>query len=258
MSTASPTQPSNSNAGVVICCSLFFLALGAGGFWAYERYLKPRIEKTQVPENPSTVTGQVINETIRTNLNSVRERLHAARAGYKTKENSDKNLLGAVEELLSVSNSAREDCDAIIRACEDIEWELNTAEAAFRANATMFRQRAEGTQDEQMRQVPLRNAERQDAYASDIPRQKKLTSEFLKNIRDTRGQLAESSRTLRGQQIALKVGTNTHEPLALRVDSKMYMRQFEQFLNVVEQYYKGFGPPPPSATSAAAEKQAGG
>lgn len=102
-----------------------------------------------------------------------------------------------------------------------------------------------------MRQVPLRNAERQDAYASDIPRQKKLTSEFLTVLRETRRQLAESSRTLRGQQIALKVGTNTHEPLALRVDSKMYMRQFEQFLNVVEHYYKCFGPPPPSATSAA-------
>lgn len=52
MSTDSPTQPSNSNAGVVFFCSIFFLALGAGGFWAYERYLKPRIEKTQVPGTP--------------------------------------------------------------------------------------------------------------------------------------------------------------------------------------------------------------
>jgi hypothetical protein len=209
------------------------------------------------PENVGDPNASVkkTNEVIRGNLRAIRERLSAARSEYKLNADIGSDLLGATEELLKLSGTARDDCDRMIRAADDIRWDLPRAAIGYKANADRCRLDAERTNDERMRGIHLQTAAMMDRYAAEVPRRMKVTEEFLASAKQTRALLAESERTLRVQWEAMVIGTTGAEKPAVRIETKVYMAQFEQFLSVVERFYREFGEPPPVVASPAAPPQ---
>lgn len=194
---------------------------------------------------PEVQSAKSSSDIIRENLHSVRKLLIALRQGVILKQDADKDLLAAVNELLKLSDSARQDTDAIIRSVEDLLFALPGAEIGYKATAARYVSEAQRITDPRMQKIHLQTAGSLLAEAADVPRRKSVSEEFLRKALDTRRLLAESVYTLQGQKVRIEIDLNAHKRPKLNFDSVTYVKQFEQWIALLEEFEKEFGKPAP-------------
>lgn len=186
-------------------------------------------------DDPRVVQAKSSSEAITAALASVRQRLTAIRGRLEIRP-SENDLAAVVAELKSMTAAARSDCDAVLRAAEDLRAELLYAQESYENAAASFRSRARGYKEPLYQSSTEQMAEQMDRLAEDTPRRAQVAERFIAEVVKARRFLAETNKFLHQTDAAvsmLSVAPDAPRPSPKAEHIRSYLGQF---LDAVERF----------------------
>lgn len=208
----------------------------------------PHASSDDARVNNAKSTSDSINES----LGVIRRRINELRKTYEAKVAAEKDLQKVADQLKLLVTAARGDCDAILRAAEDVRTELRYARGSYQTTADLYRERGQNYRDVNLQGVNFRMADEMDRLANDVPRRVRLTDSFIDQLYETRRFLADTERCLTDTKNALAILSAGPEPVQLSAEARFFRMQLEAFLQVVEEYQQKLFAPAAKKTN---EKQ---
>ncbi|RUL81687.1 hypothetical protein [Tautonia sociabilis] len=187
-------------------------------------------------DDPVVIRSSSTGDAIKDSLAAIHGRLAGLRSAYEEKASIEGDLATVDERLRPLLDAARADCDAILRAAEDLRAQLPIAQAGYASAAASYRQRAEGYRDQDLAEVTRGFAAEFDRLAADTPRRIELTDRFLRELKDAQAFLAETDRCLRDTAAALEVFSAGARAPAVSADARAFRRRLGEFIGVVLDY----------------------
>lgn len=201
-------------------------------------------------ENDGRVlTLKATTERITAALTGVRDRLKDIQQALEVKAKTESDLARVAGQLKTLTGRAREDCDAILRAAEDLQANLPAAQKGYAQTADFYRERAAGYRDPSLKAINLRMADEFERLAAATPHRVRLTERFIAQLVEVRLFLAQADQCLGDTKTALEILSAGPTPVTVSAESKAFRRHLENFLAVIEDYQQKLLAPPPEGTS---------
>jgi hypothetical protein len=209
-------------------------------------------------QDPRIVSATAANDSVSRSLAVIHERMVNLKAALANepvaagdvglaKVATEDDLRRVAEQMQPLLVAARADCDAILRAAQDLKAEIPTARRSYEASAELYRERADRYRDPDHRELMLAWAAEFERQAGEVPRRIRLTDEFIARLEDTREFLAETDRCLKDTAAALAIlSAGPESPIS--AGGRSFRRRLEEFLGLVEEYrrtFLGLPPEPP-------------
>lgn len=191
-----------------------------------------------VADDPRVIQAKRATDAVTRALLTIHQRLVGLRERYDDKVVTEKDLKKVVPLMVPLVQAAREDCDTIRRAVDDLRTELQFAQPAYLGTAGLYRERAALHSDPDLRAVTLGMADEFDRLAADVPGRRETLLEFDSRLADTRRFLADTERCLHETSAALAILTAGPDGVTAAEQSRGFRKQLEDFITVVEVYQR--------------------